>query len=225
MKRAYKKGFVYDQMQFDYAFGDYKNIDPNICVGCACANAAQALLISQGVRVYGDYAKGIYERARSNAEDSEQSGLLIYLGVKETLRTFNLLLENRKIPRNLVAYRKDYAAENIEEHLLSHGPVTVGVNWTEGMMYPTPRIPAGTGFWRRMWHHLRSPRFCKADGAKMGFHAVAIIGVDTVARVFKLENSYGLGWGNKGQAYISYADLDRVVKEAWFFQLKHNSSK
>ncbi|MCX6165985.1 MAG: C1 family peptidase [Ignavibacteriae bacterium] len=48
-----------------------------------------------------------------------------------------------------------------------------------------------------------------------GFHAMVITGYDDSIKAFKVLNSYGKDWGNKGYVWISYDFLSTCVKEAY----------
>jgi C1A family cysteine protease len=38
----------------------------------------------------------------------------------------------------------------------------------------------------------------------LGGHAILLIGYDDKTKVFKFQNSWGVGWGDKGYGYIPY---------------------
>lgn len=76
------------------------------------------------------------------------------------------------------------------------GPVVVGTNWYYNMFYPN-----GSG-------HIR------VGGGIAGGHAYVINGVDNVNRLFRIKNSWGQSWGIGGHAYISFADMTRLINES-----------
>jgi hypothetical protein len=45
----------------------------------------------------------------------------------------------------------------------------------------------------------------------VGGHCYVLNGVNTTARVFRMKNSWGRGWGIDGRASISFADMERLI--------------
>ena len=79
--------------------------------------------------------------------------------------------------------------------VLNLGPVVIGTNWYEGMFYPNTK------------------GIIRSTGRLAGGHAYVINGVDTKTKMFRLKNSWGRLWGQKGHAYISFKDMERLIKE------------
>lgn len=79
--------------------------------------------------------------------------------------------------------------------VLNLGPVVVGTNWYNGMFYPNRN------------------GLIKISGRIAGGHAYVINGVNTVTRLFRIKNSWGQSWGQSGHAYISFADMERLIRE------------
>jgi len=50
-------------------------------------------------------------------------------------------------------------------------------------------------------------------GSPISRHAVCVIGVDRANRVFKIKNSWGLGWGRQGYAYLPFEAITDF--DAW----------
>jgi hypothetical protein len=207
----YPSIFRYNQMAFNPSLGAYKYIDNNICSGCATATACQSLLAVNGYNSIGDYAQGIYERAKKVANTTDKTGLKLTPAIKEALRTFNEDLEDHALDYN----KLNNESKAVRDHLLNVGTVVVGLRWMEGMMYPSPMIPSTTPWYKKIWYYLRSPRYATNQGAKTGYHAVAVIGVDDKKQSFVLQNSYGTGYGNKGCVYIKYGDFNDVCLQAY----------
>ncbi len=207
----YPSIFRYNQMAFNPSLGAYKYIDNNICSGCATATACQSLLAVNGYNSIGDYAQGIYERAKKVANTTDKTGLKLTPAIKEALRTFNEDLEDHALDYN----KLNNESKAVRDHLLNVGTVVVGLRWMEGMMYPSPMIPSTTPWYKKVWYYLRSPRYATNQGAKTGYHAVAVIGVDDKKQSFVLQNSYGTGYGNKGCVYIKYGDFNDVCLQAY----------
>lgn len=79
--------------------------------------------------------------------------------------------------------------------VLTRGPVVVGTDWYTDMFYPDT-----TGLIR-------------VRGYVAGGHAYVINGVDTVKKIFRIKNSWGKSWGKSGLAYISFRDMEFLIKK------------
>lgn len=89
-------------------------------------------------------------------------------------------------------------AQTVADWILSgKGPVIVGTNWYNLMFYPNALgvIDADP----------------ESGGA--GGHAYTIIGYNQKTRMFRILNSWGIEWGQSGRAWISFDDLDRLIKD------------
>lgn len=51
--------------------------------------------------------------------------------------------------------------------------------------------------------------------AKVGSHAVTMLGYDDNAGLFTFQNSWGAEWGDRGFGYLPYGFFDRYFSEAW----------
>jgi hypothetical protein len=79
--------------------------------------------------------------------------------------------------------------------VLNLGPVVVGTNWYNGMFYPNRN------------------GLIKISGRIAGGHAYVINGVNTKTRLFRIKNSWGQSWGQSGHAYISFTNMERLIRE------------
>jgi len=81
---------------------------------------------------------------------------------------------------------------------LGKGPAILGVNW-----YDSAYTPVEEG----------GDPYVRLAGPIAGGHAILARGLDVRRERVLLHNSWGKGWGRKGTAWISYADLDRLLRE------------
>lgn len=93
-------------------------------------------------------------------------------------------------------------AETLVAWILLHGPVLVGTKWTTDMFTPDR-------------HGFISP-----TGKDEGGHEWRIVGADRTKRcsdgsrgAVRMVNSWGVGWGDVGRAWISFKDLDTLIKD------------
>ncbi len=101
------------------------------------------------------------------------------------------LKSQNKISSYLWAYNLDTLIKTV----LTQGPVVVGTNWYNGMFYPDKN------------------GLIKISGRIMGGHAYVINGIDTKKQLFRIKNSWGRSWGVKGSAFISFANMQRLINE------------
>jgi hypothetical protein len=79
---------------------------------------------------------------------------------------------------------------------ISHGgPGVFGLNWYEGMNEPDK------------YHEIHP------TGRLLGGHAILGKGVSITRNRVRLHNSWGREWGDYGDCYISFDDLDRLLGE------------
>jgi len=81
------------------------------------------------------------------------------------------------------------------EWLLTKGPVVVGVNWYDGMFaVPTNGI-------------------LKVTGDIAGGHCFLLRGANSKTRLVPCTNSWGVDWGLKGNFFLTFSDLERLIHE------------
>jgi C1A family cysteine protease len=83
---------------------------------------------------------------------------------------------------------------------LTKGPVVVGTNWYDRMFKP-------------------EKGFIRVGGQVAGGHAWLLLGADRSKKcpdgtmgACRMINSWGRGWGESGRAWISFNDLDKLIK-------------
>lgn len=108
------------------------------------------------------------------------------------------ILAGAKATKNLgriAEYRWAFGLEDLVLAVGYKGPAVVGINWYEGMMTPD------------------DDHFIYPTGRVLGGHAILVNGVSAKHERFRIHNSWGIRWGNKGSAYISFDDMDRLLHE------------
>lgn len=95
-----------------------------------------------------------------------------------------------------------FDADTVRRWVLMRGPVGLGTNWYKGMNAPD-----------------RKTGFVKVTGKPVGGHAYMIRGADDnivcpdrSRGAFRIINSWGTAWGDKGRAWLSYKDADGLIK-------------
>lgn len=115
------------------------------------------------------------------------------LGLMKALKTKGYINEYK--------WAKD--AETLVAWILMKGPVLVGTNWFKDMF--TPAEPGG---------------FLHPTGENSGGHEWRIVGADRDkpclgggTGAVRMINSWGTAWGEQGRAWVSFADLDKLIKD------------
>jgi C1A family cysteine protease len=102
------------------------------------------------------------------------------------------------------AYNWATDAEIVAQHILEVGPVVAGTWWKGGMMDPDDE------------------GFIHATGGNAGGHAWLLVGFNRnkystkgtpLGPCFRMQNSWGRGWGQSGRAWITLPDLQSLIAE------------
>ena len=165
-------------------WGDQKNTPQ--CVGYAWAHWLEDGPVEQSGVAPIVKPQLIYQNAQKLDEwyGENYDGTSVRGGVKY-LKSIN----------KISSYYWAFDLQSLVTTVLNLGPVVVGTNWYEGMFYPNTK------------------GIIRATGRLAGGHAYVINGVDTNTKMFRLKNSWGRLWGQKGHAYISFKDMERLIKE------------
>ena len=92
------------------------------------------------------------------------------------------------------SYLWTYDINVLIDTVLTKGPVVVGTNWYTSMFFPNRN------------------GLIRATGRLAGGHAYVINGVDKNQKLFRIKNSWGRNWGKSGHAFISFADMERLIR-------------
>ncbi|HMT01743.1 MAG TPA: hypothetical protein PKD00_00295 [Burkholderiales bacterium] len=104
-------------------------------------------------------------------------------------------------------YRWAFGLNDVLLGLSSSGPCVLGIKWYSNMSIPD------------------SKNFITPTGQLQGGHAILARGVDWNNKHVILHNSWGKNWGDKGNCYIKFEDLELLLKdngEAVFFSQRKN---
>lgn len=93
------------------------------------------------------------------------------------------------------AYLWAWNVTEIEKAIKSVGPVVVGTNWYYSMFQP------------------QEDGLLEVSGPLAGGHAYLLNGVNSKKELFRIKNSWGRGWGDSGNAWISFEDMQRLLNE------------
>ena len=95
----------------------------------------------------------------------------------------------------ITSYLWTYDLNTLISTVLTKGPVVVGTNWYSSMSRPD------------------NNGLIRANGVVIGGHAYVINGVDTVKQQFRIKNSWGRSWGKQGHAFISFNDMNKLIRQ------------
>lgn len=105
-----------------------------------------------------------------------------------------------------------YDSKEVKAQLNAGYPVIIGAMIDRGFVY-SGRNNAGKDF---TWNSF--------SGDQLGGHAMLVVGYDDSRSAYKVLNSWGLNWGNKGYCWISYSFFASTVREAYVMKDAINES-
>lgn len=178
------------------------------CVGFAWSHELSARPVV--LRVGSDFARAVYHRARQidpwPGEDYE--GTSVLAGIKAVMETLN----DRDLPL-YGGYRWAFGIQDVVRTIGYKGPVVLGINWHYSMYFPDE-------------NHFIAP-----TEEPIGGHAILANGVKVVEKVsdsvygttdwnnvdldksyVRLHNSWGKDYGDGGDAYITFRNLDALLR-------------
>jgi hypothetical protein len=123
------------------------------------------------------------------------------------------VLAGAKVARSLGwidSYRWAFGINDLLLGVGYNGPAVIGINWYEGMFYPDAK------------------NFIHPTGQVAGGHCVLVNAVNVRLQRLTIHNSWGGSWGKNGEVYISFTDMDRLLREsgeACFFLHRHSKAQ
>lgn len=114
------------------------------------------------------------------------SGTSLLAGVKGVQQLY---------PDAIKEYRWAFGLQDVIDTIGYYGPVAIGINWYAGMS------------------NTDSEGFIHRTGRLQGGHAILARGVNVKKECVLLHNSWGRSWGVNGCCYLSFKDLDKLLKE------------
>lgn len=91
-------------------------------------------------------------------------------------------------------YRWGWTYRDVVDTIKHLGPVVLGTDWFDGMFTPN------------------ALGIIRPTGSVAGGHAYVANGVNEISRTVRIKNSWGREWGHRGHAYLTYDDLDFLLK-------------
>lgn len=92
-------------------------------------------------------------------------------------------------------YKWAFSIEDVILALGHAGPVVLGINWYEGM------------------EEIDEDGFVQVYGEILGGHAILANGVNIAKKSIRLHNSWNDTWGRKGECFLSFDGLKRLLAE------------
>lgn len=94
----------------------------------------------------------------------------------------------------VISYRWAYELSPVLEALSHEGPVVMGTNWRTGMFDPVDG-------------------YLQVTGSVAGGHCWLLRGIDPSKERVRMSNSWGRSWGLGGDAWITFADLEKLLTD------------
>lgn len=108
------------------------------------------------------------------------------------------------------SYRWAFGLRDLQLGVGYNGPAVLGLPWYEGMFWPD--------------HN----GYIHPEGRKVGGHAILCNAINVKEGRFTLHNSWSGAWGMNGECFITFADMDRLLRErgeAVFMIKRHRKNK
>lgn len=94
----------------------------------------------------------------------------------------------------VTSYHWAFDVSPVVDAVLTTGPVVVGTWWREAMSRPVDGL-------------------VRVEGSKVGGHAYLINGVNLDTGKFRIKNSWGRSWGNRGYGWMKIDDMATLIAD------------
>lgn len=98
-------------------------------------------------------------------------------------------------PSAISAYHWAFGLEELLVAISWVGPIVIGVNWFSGMF------------------ETDANGKLEISGTLVGGHALLVTGLNLEERVFTLRNSWGREWGLRGDCFVSFDTMDKLLRQ------------
>lgn len=168
--------------------GDYPDCTTEASCGLLCTSPIRATVSKTLFKLVDDETKRYQFYQRAQAYDpwaaSPHDGSSTDAPLK-LMRELGLIKEWRWL----------FGLAEVREHLQFKGPVIVGTNWYENMFHPDKHA------------------FIRVGGEIAGGHDWRLVYYDARNQRYRMVQSWGHGWGENGRAWVTEADLERLLGE------------
>ena len=160
------------------------------CVGHGCHQLLRCSPVRNTKNIPGPY--DIYNAAQKIDEwpGEDYDGTSVRAGIKVLAKQ-----------GYIASYKWAFDGATAVNHVLTVGPVVIGVDWYEGQM------------------SVDKKGFIYPKGRSIGGHCVIVVGCNTLDKCpdgntgsVTILNSWGTSWGAKGRAKLSIKDFDELIR-------------
>jgi hypothetical protein len=169
--------------------------DTNTCVGHAWKHY---LLAQPFLTKIGPSAFDIYHQAQKVDEWPGEEPLYYGTSVRAGAKVLSSTMMDAAGKRYSAAVTQYLWSKTIDDTvrwISEHSGVVVGTNWYDGMFDPD------------------KDGMVHISGNVAGGHAYYLLGYSLTRKAFRGLNSWGSGWAQGGRFWISFADMERLLKE------------
>ena len=167
----------------------------------------------------------IYNQINREADDGSYIHEALKLIVDKGAATLHTMPYN---PRDYRSQPTDAATRQAAQYKATNWGSVRGTTQIKAALFQ--RLPVVVGMRTyASFNRLRGANsvYNTFDGLNLGGHAVTIVGYDDnrFGGAFKVINSYGMGWGDRGYFWLPYRDIHRVIYEAYVLKDSPNGQE
>jgi hypothetical protein len=193
----------------------------NNCCGHAFRSAAFATSSADGAPIPLPSCSALYAGARliNGQRPLVDTGSSLR-AMCQWAATFGFVSERRwrEVPDNVNAIPPaDVLQRGQDATLVAYYRIASGPTFADGAIsalhrrrFPIFAIPVDEAF-----SHIADGIYSEQGGAFLGYHAMLIVGFDSVIDAFLVLNSWGEDFGDQGYVWIARSFLNRYVTDCW----------